>query len=59
MTECKWCLDIIDPATKHDQKFCSKKCKRAFEKALRLWSLDQFKDNHVSLVVLKRQHNQN
>ena len=53
MTECKWCEDKIESVISKDQKYCSKKCKSTFEKALRKWSLDQFKDNHVSLVVLK------
>ena len=51
----KWCEDKIDPVSRPDQKFCSNRCKKQFEKALRLWSLDQFKGNHVSLIVLKRQ----
>ncbi len=59
MTDCKWCQEKIDPVLKENQKYCSSKCKRAFEKALRLWSLDQLKDNHVSLAVLKRQLMQN
>ena len=56
MTECKWCEDKIEPVMSKDQKYCSKRCKSTFEKALRKWSLDQLKDNHVSLAVLKRQH---
>ncbi len=59
MTDCKWCEDKIDPVSRPDQKFCSNRCKKQFEKALRLWSLDQFKDNHVSLIVLKRQLTKN
>ena len=50
MTDCKWCEDKIDPVSKPDQKFCSNRCKKQFEKAFDEISSDISLNNFPTIL---------
>ena len=49
--QCEWCEDKYSPRTTggSPQKFCSKQCKRFFEKSIRQWAYIQHAQGNLNL----------
>ena len=57
-SQCEWCEDKYSPRATggSPQKFCTKQCKRLFEKSIRQWSYKQHAQGKLSLSELQCMH---
>ena len=56
--QCQWCHKVFSPRNSGGtpQKFCSKECKRSFEKSIREWSYKQYEEGKLNLSELQSMH---
>jgi len=56
--QCEWCQREYEPRNSggSPQKFCSKKCKRLFEKSIRQWSYMQHAQGKLNISELQSMH---
>jgi hypothetical protein len=56
--QCEWCNKQFSPRNSGGtpQKFCSKGCKRSFEKNIREWSYKQYQEGKLNLSELQSMH---
>ena len=58
MIKCQWCQNNYPPRSTggSPQKFCSKGCKRLFEKSIRQWAYDEHSKGLINLSKLQSMH---
>ena len=56
--KCAWCHQDFSPRETggSPQKFCSKRCKRLFEKSIRRWAYIQHAQGRINLSELQSMH---
>ena len=56
--QCEWCQEEFQPRASggSPQKFCSKRCKRLFEKSIRRWAYDEHSKGSINLSKLQSVH---
>ena len=56
--QCEWCNNQFSPRNSGGtpKKFCSKECKRSFEKSIREWSYKQYEQGKLNLSELQSMH---
>ena len=56
--QCEWCQREYEPRNSggSPQKFCTKKCKRLFEKSIRQWAYDERTKGKLNLSELQSMH---
>ena len=56
--QCKWCRNDYEPRDSggSPQKFCSKQCKRLFEKTILKWAYDEHAKGRINLSELESMH---
>ena len=56
--KCEWCQEEFQPRESggSPQKFCSKRCKRLFEKSIRRWAYIQHAQGRINLSELQSMH---
>ena len=56
--QCEWCQREYEPRNSggSPQKFCTKQCKRLFEKSIRQWSYKQHAQCKLNLSELQSMH---
>ena len=56
--QCEWCQEEFQPRESggSPQKFCSKRCKRLFEKSIRRWAYIQHAQGRINLSELQSMH---
>ena len=56
--QCKWCRNEYEPRDSggSPQKFCSRECKRLFEKSIRQWAYDKHAKGSLNLSKLQHMH---
>ena len=57
-SQCEWCQEEYLPRKSggSPQKFCSKQCKRLFEKFIRRWAYMQHAQGKINLSELQSMH---
>ena len=57
-SQCEWCEDKYSPRATggSPQKFCTKQCKRLFEKSIRQWAYDEHTKGSLNLSKLQHMH---
>jgi len=57
-SQCEWCEDKYSPRATggSPQKFCTKQCKRLFEKSIRRWAYIQHAQGKLNLSELQHTH---
>ena len=57
-SQCEWCQRDYEPRNSggSPQKFCTKQCKRLFEKSIRRWSYMQHAQGKLNLSELQSMH---
>jgi len=58
ISQCKWCYNDYHPRNSggSPQKFCSKRCKRFFEKTILKWAYDEHAKGRINLSKLENMH---
>ena len=58
ISQCKWCRKEYEPRDSggSPQKFCSKQCKRLFEKTILKWAYDEHAKGRINLFELESMH---
>ena len=56
--QCEWCQREYEPRNSggSPQKFCTKQCKRLFEKSIRQWAYDEHTKGKLNLSELQSMH---
>ena len=56
--QCEWCQREYEPRNSggSPQKFCTKQCKRLFEKSIRQWAYDERTKGKLNLSELQSMH---
>ena len=59
--QCKWCRKEYEPRDSggSPQKFCSKQCKRLFEKTILKWAYDEHAKGRINSSELESMHSFN
>ncbi len=55
-SKCRWCSEPFTPRSDggKPKRFCSERCRRAKDAALRAWAQDQFAKGRVTIAALQR-----
>ena len=56
--QCEWCKREYEPRNSggSPQKFCSRECKRLFEKSIRQWAYNEHTKGSLNLSELQHMH---